>query len=205
MADLITFGISVFAGFFAVMNPIGDIPVFLSLVPQASVQEKKKISKKAAIVAFFIGLSFFLFGKLMFHFFGITLPAFRITGGILLFYIGFQMLQSKDSDVGKLKKVKIDENIAITPLAIPIITGPGTIVTGMNFITNASLEKHILIIIIFAVMCYINYLAFVLSDKLVKKIGNNSIDVIGKIMGLIIAIIGTTMIIEGIKTSFNLS
>jgi multiple antibiotic resistance protein len=113
-------------------------------------------------------------------------------------------LQSKDSDVGKLKKVKIDENIAITPLAIPIITGPGTIVTGMNFISNASVKEHILIILIFGVMCYLNYLAFTLSDIIVKKIGNNIIDVIGKIMGLIIAIIGTTMIIEGIKTSFNL-
>jgi len=205
MMNLFTYGMTVFAGFFAVMNPLGDIPVFLSLVPQATAEEKKRISKKAAIVAFFIGISFFLLGKFIFPFFGITLPAFKITGGILLFFIGFQMLQSKDTNVGQLKKTKVNENIAITPLAIPIITGPGTIVTGMSFMSKASTKEHFLILLIFGIMCYLNYLAFILGDKLLKKIGNNIIEVIGKIMGLIIAIIGTTMIIEGIKISFNLS
>ena len=204
MNDLITFGISVFAGFFAVMNPIGDIPVFLSLVPSATHQEKKQISKKAAIVAFIVGFLFIVFGKYLFHLFGITLSAFKITGGFLLFYIGFEMLQSKETSVGHIKNTKINENIAITPLAIPIITGPGTIVTGMNYVAHASNTKVFLTVSIFAFMCFLNYLAFVLGDLLLKKIGTNAIAALEKIMGLIIAVIGTNMIIDGIKISFNL-
>ncbi len=206
MSNLITYGITIFAGFFAVMNPIGNIPIFLSLVPNANTQEKKRISKKAVSIAFIIGLSFILFGNYLFHFFGITVAAFKITGGILLFYIGFGMLESKKDNIGHIKNVKVDENIAITPLAIPILAGPGTIVTGMNFASNINSKEQLpLIIFIFGVICTLNYLAFILSDKLANKIGHNFISVVGKLMGLIIAIIGTTMVIEGIKISFNIS
>lgn len=204
MNDLLTFGLSVFTGFFAVMDPIGDIPIFLSLLPNATHKEKKKISKKASIIAFIIGLLFIVFGKYIFNMFGISLPAFKITGGILLFYIGFEMLQSKETSVGRIGNVKTTENIAVTPLAVPIITGPGTIVTGMNYVSHATTTKIILIILIFGFMCFINYLAFILADVLLKKTGTNTIAAVEKIMGLIIAVIGTNMVIDGIKISFNL-
>ncbi|UKM64095.1 MarC family protein [Flavobacteriaceae bacterium GSB9] len=204
MDHILAFSITVFTGFFAITNPISNMTIFMSLVGDAEEQEKRIISKKAAFVAFIIGLVFIILGKTIFQLFGITVPAFKITGGILIFYVGFEMLQSKKSNVKHLGKTNVDENIAISPLAIPIIAGPGTIVTAMNFVANANYFKIGIVVLIFAFMCYLNYVAFNLSDFIVRKLGRNVISVIGKIMGLIIAIIGTSMIIQGIKISFNL-
>lgn len=205
MTEYLIYSLSVFTGFFAIMNPIANIPIFLSLVQDADETAKNRINKKATIIAFLIVLIFVLLGKFIFEIFGITIPAFKIAGGILLFYVGFEMLQSKKSDITHLKVTKIDEDIAISPLAIPLLAGPGTIVTAMSFVSDNNYFHIGIVIFIFAILCYITYLAFHFSEYIVKKIGRNIITVIGKIMGLIISIMGIGMIIQGIKLAFNLS
>lgn len=202
MDNLLTFSLTVFTGFFAIMNPIAGIPIFITLTEGADDQTKERINKKATITAFLIVLVFVLLGKFIFELFGITIPAFKITGGILVFYIGFEMLQSTKSTLKHLKNVEINEEIAISPLAIPLLAGPGTIVTAMNFVTNANIIQISIVIFIFAIMCFLTYLSFRLSDFIVEKVGKNIIGAFGKIMGLIIAIIGTNMVIEGIKIAF---
>ncbi len=204
MYELITFTLTVFTGFFAIMNPIANVPIFSSLVQDADDITKKKINKKATTIAFIIVFVFVVLGKFIFELFGITIPAFKITGGTLVFYVGFEMLQSKKSSVKHLKETTIDENIAVSPIAIPILAGPGTIVTAMNFVSKGDFIHIVIVILVFAVMCFLTYIAFSLSDVIIKKVGNNIITVIGKIMGLIIAIIGTAMIIEGIKAAFSI-
>ena len=205
MDNILTFSITVFTGFFAIMNPIANVPIFLSLVQGADEKTKKRIALKSTVTAFIIVASFVVLGKFIFELFGITIPAFKITGGILIFYVGFEMLQSKKSSVKHLDNPEIDENIAVSPLAIPILAGPGTIVTAMNYVTKSELIHISIVITVFAFMILLTYIFFRLSDKLVELIGNNVISVIGKIMGLIIAIIGTNMIIEGIKIAFSLA
>ncbi|RXJ50465.1 MarC family protein [Gelidibacter gilvus] len=204
MDNLVTFSITVFTGFFAITNPISNMTVFLSLTQGADEKTKRDINKRANIIAFIIVVVFVLLGKYIFELFNISIPAFKITGGILIFYIGFEMLQSKKSNVKNIKDVHIDENIAVSPLAIPILAGPGTIVTAMNFVSNVTPIQVFLVIAIFGSMSLLTYITFRLSKYIVKVVGYNVISVIGKIMGLIIAIIGTGMIIEGIKISFNL-
>ncbi len=204
MNELLTFALTVFTGFFAIMNPIANVPIFMSLVQDADETTQRKISRKATFTAFLIVLSFVILGRFIFHLFGITIPAFKITGGILIFYVGFEMMQSKKSSIAHSKKVVIDENIAVSPLAIPILAGPGTIVTAMNFAAEANYLHIAIVILVFALMCWITAMAFNLSDLIVKKIGENIIIVIGKIMGLILAIIGTTMVTEGLKLSFEI-
>lgn len=202
--DLLPFALSVFTGFFAIMNPIANIPIFSSLVEDADKQTKREISRKATWVAFLIVTVFVILGKFIFELFGITIPAFKITGGILIFYVGFEMLQSKRSKVKTIEKPVIDEDIAISPLAIPILAGPGTIVTAMNFATGSYIHIGI-VVLIFGLMCILTNWAFRISDRVIQKLGNNVITVVGKIMGLIIAIIGTSMIIDGIKLAFDIN
>ena len=202
--NLLTFSLTVFTGFFAIMNPIANTPVFLGLVGDRDKTDKKAIAKTACVTAFLIVFFFVILGKYLFELFGITIPAFKITGGILLFYVGFEMLQSKKSKIHHQEEIELDDGVAISPLAIPILAGPGTIVTAMNNITNAGLIHIAIVIIIFALMIFFTYLAFSLSDLIVKKIGNHLIMVIGKIMGLILAIMGTDMAIAGIKIAFRL-
>ena len=197
--ELLTFALTVFMGFFAIMNPIANTPVFLGLVGDRDAAERKKIAKTACITAFLIAIGFVVLGKYLFELFGITIPAFKITGGILLFYVGFEMLQSKPSKVHQQQDIEPDDGVAISPLAIPILAGPGTIVTAMSNVTSGGFIQVAIIVIIFAVMILLTYVAFVLSDTIVKKVGEHLILVIGKIMGLILAIMGTGMVIDGIK------
>ncbi len=111
--------------FFAIMNPIANTPIFLGLVDGENKERKKKIAKTASITAFIIVVAFIIAGKYIFELFGITIPAFRITGGILIFYVGFEMLMTKKSKVHSNANTEDKSNLAISPLAIPILAGPG--------------------------------------------------------------------------------
>lgn len=203
MGNILTFSLTVFAGFFAIMNPIANTPIFMGLTADTSKEEQKKVAKKSTLTAFLIVASFVIAGKYIFELFGLTIPAFKVTGGILVFFIGFEMLQSKKSSVHHQKNVNFDEGISISPLAIPILAGPGTIVTAMNFASNASYVHIIITLVIFAIMIFLTYLAFVSSEYLVKFVGTNKIVVVGKLMGLILGILGTSMVINGIKLAFS--
>ncbi len=185
------------------MNPIANTPIFLGLVEDASEQERKQIAKTSTLTAFIIVTAFTLLGKYIFQLFGITIPAFKITGGILIFYVGFEMLMSKKSKIHSTDNAEDQKGVAISPLAIPILAGPGTIVTAMNYTTNATLTHIAIVIAMFAVMLLLTYLAFRGSEYIVRKVGENLISVIGKLMGLILAIIGAGMVSEGIKMTFN--
>lgn len=202
--SIFTFSLTVFTGFFAIMNPIANVPIFLGLVEGKSELAKKRIAKTASITAFLIVVVFVILGKYIFELFGITIPAFKVTGGILIFYIGFEMLLSQKSKIHNPEEVDLDDGIAISPLAIPILSGPGTIVTAMNSVTDASLLRIGIVIAIFAIMIYLTYWAFQLSERIVKTLGANLIAVLGKLMGLILAIMGAGMTIAGIKLAFGI-
>lgn len=203
MNDLIHFALSVFTGFFAIMNPIANTPIFLGLVENEGTAGRRQIARTACITAFLITVVFVLLGKYIFELFGISISAFKIAGGLLIFYVGFEMLMSKKSTVhDPQNKQSHDSGITVSPLAIPILAGPGTIVTAMNHVTGADFIHLGVVIAVFAVMIGLTYLAFILSDKVVKLVGENLIAVIGKLMGLILAIIGTGMVIAGIKLAF---
>ena len=202
MENILLFSIAVFTGFFAINSPVGNIPIFLSLTKQADRTQKKKISKKSTFTAFVIVTGFIILGKYIFELFGITIPAFKITGGILVFFVGFEMIRAQESSIDNQTDINFNEGISISPLAIPILAGPGTIVTAMNYTTNANYVQIGIIIFMIALIMWLNYLAFISSEYLVRYIGKNKIVVIEKIMGLIIAIIGTNMLIEGVKLAF---
>ncbi|HMU47516.1 MAG TPA: MarC family protein [Chitinophagaceae bacterium] len=204
MGPLFTFALTVFTGFFAIMNPIANTPIFLGLVEGKDSTTQNKIARKATITAFIIVTAFIFAGKYIFELFGITIPAFKIAGGLLIFYVGFEMLMSQKSKIHTPESADESDSVAVSPLAIPILAGPGTIVTAMNFVTDADYVHIAIVVAVFALMIGLTYLAFYSSQWIVKKVGANLIAVIGKIMGLILAIIGVGMLIEGIKLAFNL-
>ncbi len=109
MENLITYALTVFMGFFAIMNPIANTPIFLGLVDGENKEDKKKIAGVASITAFIIVVAFIIAGKYIFELFDLTIPAFKITGGILIFYVGFEMLMSQKSKfiVTVIPKIRI--------------------------------------------------------------------------------------------------
>ncbi len=200
--NLIGFGITVFLGLFAIMNPVANLPAFIGMTEGMSSAEKGHISRRASITAFCIVAVFVILGKTIFSLFGLTIPAFKITGGILIFMAGYDMIRSKE---GKKKEnegmddVEKGSNIAISPLATPLMAGPGSIVTAMTFVSDKTWIYFIIVIFIVAAVCFIHFVAFSMSEIIVRRLGKNIIPVVGKMMGLIIAVIGTGMVISGIE------
>ncbi len=216
MHELILFAGTVFMGMFAIMNPIANTPIFIGLTQSNTSAERRKIAFQSVFYAFIIVSVFCVAGHFIFKLFGITLPAFQITGGILLFFVGYSLIQGKKSPVHHFPesaKPEIQEmheknetNIAISPLAIPILAGPGTIATAMNFIGVSSNDLvHILIVVIsFAALCLLTFILFVSGEKFIHFLGRGVISVITRIMGLILSVIATQMVIAGIHGALHL-
>jgi multiple antibiotic resistance protein len=210
MKELIVQAATVFMGFFAIMNPIANTPIFLGLTDGYDRQTTKAVALRALALSFLIILVFCLAGKLFFHLFGISLSAFRITGGILVFLIGYQMLQGqqssmhshRDEESGSINKAALD--IAVSPLSLPILAGPGTIATAMNYSAKGGLANVSITIAAFAVLCFITYVFFVSGQKLVEYIGESAIKAITRMMGLILAVIGMQMLIEGVYGAIHM-
>ena len=205
MESFIGHALSVFMGFFAIMNPVANTPVFLGLTADDDAGTRRKIAAKALLVSAVIIVVFCAAGKLIFTLFGITLPAFRMTGGILVALVGFHMLQGGEhstvqhpSDEDKKKSLDAALQVAITPLAMPILAGPGTIATAMNYASAGTLTEFVVTVSAFFVLCAITYVFFLSGERLVKYIGDNGVKVITRLMGLILAVIGVQMLIHGI-------
>lgn len=211
---------TVFMGFFAIMNPIANVPIFLGLTSEEDEQTTKAIAFRSLLLAFIIISLFSFAGQYIFTLFGISLSAFRMTGGLLVFLIGFHMLQGNQSSVHhpdseQLRESKQNANekakareaalsIAVSPLALPILAGPVTIATAMSFSAAGGLEEILITIGSFGVLCMVTYVFFVSGVKLVGFLGNAALGAITRMMGLILAVIGTQMAIEGIKGAFSL-
>jgi len=211
MNDLLLHTMTVFMGFFAIMNPIANVPIFLGLTGEDDQQTTRAVAMRSVLLAFLIIALFSVAGKILFQMFGITLPAFRITGGLLVFSIGYNMLQGShssvhqlnDTDTAKCREAAL--GVAVSPLAMPILAGPGTIATAMNFSAKGGFTGVVITIAAFAVMCFITYICFVFGKKLVKFIGVGALGVITRMMGLILAVIGVQMVIEGIQGAIKLA
>ena len=210
MENVLIHSATVFMGFFAIMNPISNVPIFLSLTGEDDQQTTKAIAFRSLMLAFVIIAVFSVAGKAILGLFGITLPAFRLVGGLLVLIIGFHMLKGNQSSVQhpdeeeKQKSREAELSVAVSPLAMPILAGPGTIATAMNFASEGGIIETIMTIAAFAVLCVITYLLFVFGKKFVNVIGAGALGVITRMMGLILAVIGMQMVIEGINGAFNL-
>jgi multiple antibiotic resistance protein len=197
--------LTVFMGFFAIMNPIANTPVFLGLTAQDDPAARRKIAAKAHVAAFAIILVFAVAGNLIFRLFGITLPAFRIMGGVLVALVGYRMLQGGEhssvhqpSEEDKQKSRDAELAIAITPLAMPILAGPGTIATAMSFASTGGAWGILVTVGAFFAVCLVSYAFFVSGQRFVKYIGDNGIKVVTRLMGMILAVIGVQMLIQGV-------
>jgi len=205
MTGLLHHTITVVMAFFAIMNPVANTPLFISLTEGDSPAVKRQVAFKSVLVAFLIVLGFCLFGKSIFALFGITMPAFRIAGGVLVALVGFQMLHGAPSRVhnpsaeDNADTRQAELGVAISPLAMPILAGPGTLATAINFSSTGSSTKTAITIAAFALLCLVTYILFLTGQRMVRFIGKGGINVVTRLMGLILAVIGTQMVIAGIQ------
>jgi multiple antibiotic resistance protein len=217
----------ILVAFFAIMNPIANAPVFVGLTQGMPTGTRRRIAIQGVLLAFGIVAVFALCGDLIFEMFGITLPAFRIAGGVLVALVGYNLLHGlassvhTPSDADRLQDGQAALGIAISPLAMPLLAGPGTIATAMSFAASnvrpqdttaaadaiASGHKFLQIgevLGAFGIVCLVTLIAFLGGESMVRFLGQNVIHVLTRLMGLILAVVGVQMLIEGIKVAFGL-
>ncbi len=204
MDSYYTFAILVFTSFFTLINPLGTMPIFMSMTKSLSVEKRKNTAKKASIVAFFTIIAFAFSGQILFKFFGISVNSFRIVGGVIFFAMGWDMLQAR---LGHIKHTddedKIDayvDDISITPLAIPMICGPGAITNAIILMEESEtvIKKVILISVIFLVLL-LTYLILMGASKITDKLGETGNKVMMRLMGLIVMVIAVEFFFSGLK------
>ena len=202
MEDLLPFALLCFASFFTLTNPLGTMPVFLTMTNGMNDHERKAIVRRATIVSFITLMVFTFSGQFLFKFFGISSNGFRIAGGFIIFKIGFDMLQARYSNA-KLKEEEVKtyaDDISITPLAIPMLCGPGAIANAIMLMDDAStLSLKGTLIGIIALVYFITFLILQASTRLVRILGETGNNVMMRLMGLILMVIAVECFVSGLK------
>lgn len=202
MSELLTFGILAFTSFFTLINPLGSMTIFMTMTSELDIKERNRTAKKATITSFIIIVMFALTGQLLFNFFGISVHSLRIVGGVIFFLMGMEMLQAK------LVKEKVKESevksyvndISVTPLAIPMICGPGAITNAIVLMEDAhNLQMQIVLIIAVTVVLLLTYLILLSSSKIIKFLGETGNSVMMRLMGLIVMVIAVEFFFSGLK------
>ena len=203
MSELAPFFVLAFSTLFTLINPIGLTPVYLSMVEHCAAEERGRISLKGTITAFFILIIFFLVGDIIFSFYRITVSAFKIAGGILFFRAGILMLEARVSRSRSTPKEEEEaetrEDIAYTPIGMPLIAGPGAITSVM--ILSSETSKWELKLVLFAVIALVlilTYLIFQGADYLTQRFGTTGLRIVQRIMGLILMVIAVQFVIDGV-------
>jgi multiple antibiotic resistance protein len=206
--DLLSFALLTFSSIFILIDPITVTLFFVSSIKDVSRVHQRKMARDASLYALAILLVFAIGGYGILQLFGITLAALRIGGGVLLFLIGIEMVYARVSYTKQPIPQSAEayaEDVAVTPLAIPIIAGPGAITTVIVLIGDAAGQGWAAIAIVFAaifVVIGVVYCAMIYSYVITRGIREKELKVVNRVLGLLLLAIGVQFIITGIKAAF---
>ena len=199
--DPIEFGLLAFTSFLTLINPFGLMPVFISMTSGLDDHARRKTARRGGLTAFLILLIFALTGQFLFGFFGISVHGFRMVGGILFFMLGYDMLQARLSAI-RVPKEKTEEyvgDISITPLAVPMITGPGSITNAIVLMEDAnSLGHKAILIAVMAAVIGLNTAALLFAPTITRWLGETGNKVLMRLMGLIVMVIAVEFFFSGL-------
>jgi multiple antibiotic resistance protein len=201
--------IKIFIGLFAIVNPMGAMPIFLSLIEGMAVPQRRHIANVVATTVCLILLASLFFGESILEFFGISVHSFGVGGGILLLLMALSMLHARVSPITQTKEeadeAREKESIAVVPLSMPLLAGPGAISTVIIDAHKASGIGHYAIIAVEVVaLSLILWVVLRLSPLISRRIGATGINIFTRIMGLILAAIAVEFIAGGLKGLFPL-
>ncbi|MDQ0206040.1 MarC family protein [Alkalicoccobacillus murimartini] len=206
---MVSFTLQALISIFAIMNPLGNIPLFLAMTESNSLKERRHIAFKACLTAFIILMIFLVIGSYVFKAFGITVDALRIAGGIIIFGIGYKLVIAKSTQSHALHEEEHQEgvekeDISVTPLGIPLMAGPGTIATVMSLASGQTdkLSHSIGVFIAFTLILLVTFVIFYYSSWIDEKLSKTELAVITRLMGLIVTVIAIEMIVKGLLEVF---
>ncbi|MBK8782555.1 MAG: MarC family protein [Anaerolineales bacterium] len=200
-SPIFEFALLSFVSLFTMVNPIGVVPVYTAMTAKLTPQESHRVARKATLTALAILLSFALTGQWIFRFFSISVNSLRVVGGVIFFFMGYEMLQAR------LTRIQFDDettheyinDISITPLGIPIICGPGGITTSILLMNESktAMESGIVLGIIIFIMLF-TYALLMGSKQVMHLVGENGNKVMLRLMGLIVMVIAVEFFFNGI-------
>ena len=193
---------------FTLINPIGISPILIIMTERFSKKEKINIALKGSLTAFITLILFSLLGSVIFNFFGITIEAFQIMRGILFFRNGLRMLDSK---IGRSRTTPAEQeeseesdDIAVSPIGIPLIAGPGAITAAM-LLSSQTPQLYSYFTLIFSIFFVLSLVYLILrnGDMILKLLGTTGIRIIQRLMGLILMVIAVQFVINGVISIYN--
>ena len=200
MDTVIPFALLCFTSLFTITSPLSTMPVFLTMTQSLDEKERRAVAIRATLVACCALLLFVLAGQFLFKFFGISTNGFRIVGGIIIFRIGFDMLQAKYTPMN-LRKEEIKEyanDVSVAPLGIPLLCGPGAIANAIVLMQEAySFEMKTAVIVAIILVYLITFVLLRWAGVLVKFIGETGNNVMMRLMGLILMVIAVECFVSG--------
>jgi multiple antibiotic resistance protein len=193
--------ISIFFTLFTAVDPFGLIPIFAIFISRAGNVERRRIIFKAILTAVIVSIFFIFLGRYILLYLGISPDAFLISGGILLFIISIDLILARPSRTRLFSDDIEKEDISVFPLAIPMISGPGTIAALMMFSSQAKNDPYMLLIItgVALIVMLLTMIVMFLSVHIEKVLGHTGISVIQRIMGLILSALAVQFIINGLR------
>ena len=199
---LMPFAFVCFASFFTLTNPLGTMPVFLTMTKGLDEEQRAQIVKRATLISFFTLLAFTFTGQFLFSFFGISANGFRIAAGIIILKIGYDMLQARFTNT-KLSDEEIRtyaNDISITPLSIPMLCGPGAIANGIMLMDQAdTFEMQAILVGMVGLIYLLSYGILRASSRLTPVLGETGLNVMMRLMGLILMVIAVECFVGGLK------
>jgi multiple antibiotic resistance protein len=200
--------ISAFATFFVVIDPPGCAPIFASLTGGTPAAHRRTMALRSVMVASGILLVFAIFGEDLLGALGISLDAFRIAGGIMLFLIALEMVfekrqERRENRAEDVKSKPEHDDISIFPMAIPMIAGPGSIASAMLMMARSNgLEQSLTVMAALALVLLLTLASLLLAGPLMKLLGYKVEAMITRILGVLLAALAAQFVIDGVKASF---
>ncbi|MCE6952833.1 MarC family protein [Cereibacter sphaeroides] len=198
------FLITAFATLFVVVDPPGLIPLFIALTPGMPREQRNAIGLRACLVAIGILTTFGLLGEAVLEFIGISMPAFRIAGGILLFLTALDMLFERRTQrrEGQTAAEPHDHDPSVFPLGIPLIAGPGAIASMILLVGSADSWQGVLAVhLVMVVTVTAAFLLFLVASPLERMLGRTGTIVITRLLGMLLAALSVQFVIDGIRGS----
>jgi multiple antibiotic resistance protein len=207
MTSYFTFGLVAFSAVFFVVDPLALIPIFTTMTPAESPAERNRTALRASLTACVTLILFAAAGHVIFRFFGISLAAFKIAGGILLFLLSLEMMRASTSRIKQTPEEQREgiekSDVAIIPLAIPLLSGPGAIATVMVLMSR---HRHwtygIPVVLAIIATCGITYGLLCAATYLDKRLSRTFLNVLSRIMGLILAAISVEFVLNGMREAW---
>jgi multiple antibiotic resistance protein len=202
--------ISALVTFFVVIDPPGCAPIFASLTAGTPAAHRRTMAVRSTLIATVILLLFGIFGKQFLGSMGISLAAFRIAGGIMLFIIALEMVfekrtERRENRAEALKSDPEHEDISVFPMAIPMIAGPGSIASIMLMMARGNgLEERLIVLGALASVMVVTLISLLLSGPLMKILGQKLEAMITRILGVVLAALAAQFVVDGIKASFGI-